>query len=1840
MAGVRSFERIAIVNRGEPAVRLINAVEEQNHRHDGHTRTIALYTEPDEHALFVRRADEAYALGSATFTDEQGRRQVRYLDYDALEEALIASRADAAWVGWGFVAEHAAFAAMCERLGVCFIGPSAHVMRRLGDKITSKQVAESSDVPVVPWSGGAVASLEEARAHAARLVYPLFVKATAGGGGRGIRRVDSLEELEAAFESARAEARNAFGDDTVFLENLVPRARHIEVQIIGDSAGQVWPVGVRDCSVQRKNQKIFEEAPSPALSPEQDLAVRQAAARLGSTAGYQNAGTVEFLFDPVSDQFWFMEVNARLQVEHPITEVTTGLDLVKLQLHVAGGGLLEGEPPATVGHAIEARVNAEDPEAGFRPSPGRIEVLHLPTGPGLRIDAGVDEGDEIAAEFDSMIAKVIAFGRDRAEALARLRRALDNTAIVIRDGTTNKAFLQALLADPEVASAHADVGWVDRLTAAGHLPAVRHADVAVIAAAVDAYLEQLAVEIRQFRGSALRGRPDVDVEVGRTVGLRYRGQAYSLDVQRLGPSIFRVDVDGFSVIVAREDQGKSGYRVELGDQSRRVRSMVHGVIHQVEVDGQPHRITHDEGGILRAPAPAVVVSIDVRPGDEVAPGDRLAVIEAMKMETAIDADFSGVVEEVLVPTNAQVGAGTPLMVVRPVESDGAHEEARIDFGPLTAPDVTHDRCRHYLDGVRQLLLGFDIDPDRLAAMARSGDTPCPDALDAADRHEREASILGIFADIVSLFRREPDLDDVDDLSRWSTEEYLFDYLRRPESGGRELPDSFVEQLRRTLAHFGCQSLDPSAELDAALHRIVISQRRMERQLAPVIQILESRLEQADPGGDAALRQLLGRVAAEARNRYPAVHDLAHELSYRIFDEPFLDEIRRRAFAEAEANLAVLAADPTNDEHARRVEALVGCTQPLKTLLSDRFFEVPSLRGPIVEVMTRRYYRTRELEGLRIGEIGGHHYCSAAYDHDDRRIELFSMHVGYDDLASAAEVLRPLIEQMEPGHEAVADIYVWRTDRDPEPDRTSETIAAVLSATLGAHALRRIVVAISHAGSGVGMSNVLHFTFRPDDAGGYHEEAVYRGLHPMMGKRLELWRLDRFDLTRLPSPEDVYLFHGRALDNPRDERLFALAEVRDLTPIRDHEGNLVRVPEAERVTHNVLGVIRRYQARLPAHQRLQSNRVFLYVWPPLDLTSDELTHLVERLAPDTEGLGLQKVQILARIRDTEDEPQRRVLEAVNPSGGEVRIRMRTPTTEPIRPLQSYDQKVARLRQRGLTHPHELIAMLAPAADSRHGVPSGAFVEHDLVDERLEPIERAAGENTANVVVGAIHNRTVRYPDGVHRVIILGDPSRGMGNLAEPECRRIIAAIGLAEETGVPVEWFAVSAGALIAMDSGTENMDWIARVLRRIIEFTQAGGEINVVVAGINVGAQPYWNAEATMLMHTRGVLIMLPDSAMVLTGKEALDFSGGVSAEDNIGIGGYERIMGPNGQAQYFARDLADACRLLLQHYEYTYIAPGEALARPAWTNDPGDRDVRHAPHGGHFETVGEVFDEATNPGRKQPFEIRRVMAAVVDQDHPTLERWYGMRDAEVAVVWDAFLAGRPISLIGFESKNLPRPGFVPADGPDHWTSGTLFPMGSRKVARAINAASGNRPLVVLANLSGFDGSPESMRRRQLEFGAEIGRAVVNFSGPLVFCVVSRYHGGAFVVFSGALNDNLEVAAIEGSHASVIGGAPAAAVVFARDVRARAAADPRVQDLEVALAGAEGPERARLGRELAACRDEVYAEKLGQVAAEFDREHDVQRAQRVGSVDTIIPAGGLRPYLIEAVERGIDRAAG
>ncbi len=1851
------FRRIAIVNRGEAAMRLIHAVRDLNAERPGEPAiaTLALYTDAERTAMFVREADEAYPLGPAA-----GR---PYLDHDLLARVLREAKADAVWVGWGFVAEDADFADLVESLGITFIGPSGEAMRSLGDKIGSKLIAEEVGVPVAPWSRGPVDSLDEALAAAERIGYPLMLKATAGGGGRGIRRVDAPGDLVDAYQRTREEAERAFGSGVVFLEKLVTGARHVEVQLIADGQGTAWALGVRDCSVQRRNQKVIEESASPLLDAAQTAELKAAAERLALAVDYRGAGTVEFLYHPGERLFAFLEVNTRLQVEHPITEVTNDFDLVKAQLQVAAGGRLT-DRPVEQGHAVEARLNAEDPDRDFAPAPGRITRLDLPVGPGIRVDTGVAEGDAIPADFDSMIAKIIASGRTREEALGRLRRAMAETTVIIDGGTTNKSFVLELLHRPEVIDGSADTGWIDRVRADGGLIADRYWPVALVAAAIEAYQEVEQREIARLLETARGGRPQAQHAAGMPVDLKLRGVAHRLVVFRTGPGHYRVRIGQAAADVRIERLDEAHGRLQIGAQRYRIVTDTHGPVHLIEVNGITHRVSRDEGGVLRSPAPALVVATPVAVGAEVAAGAPVVVLESMKMETAIVAPFAARVRELHVMAGSQVESQAPLVRLEPLGDGEAETETaggEVEL-PRASGDASIDaRLARLLAELSAHLMGYDTDvaTDTLAAYLGAREEARAEGLDVLGG---EIGLFSLYADLAELSRNRPAGEqDNTELRIHSDREHFHGYLRSLDAARAGLPDQFVRRLERALAHYGVDSLDRTPVLDEAVFRIFLAQQRVAADVQVVLAILDRWIGQPAPDAELAgpARAQLERLVRSTQRRFPAVSDVARSVRFRWFDQPQVDAEREQVLAAVAGEVADLAAHPEAPDYAARIAALSAIPERLVLTLAERLSHGITAHEPLLEVLTRKHYGDRELSGVRALTVGGRAVVVADYVLDGRPAHAVTTIATADELSSdgpvaaiVAEQLaaaglgerRPAVDEPKPSPggsggnlpEAVVEIYVaWPNASDPGAADGSRKpldharLAAALQPQLAGWPLdgvRRIVIAACSADG-----NVDYATFRPDASGDLAEDERIRGVHPMVFRRLNLWRLREFDATRLPAPRGVLLFECVAKSNPADRRLVAMAEVNQLAAVRDENGRLIGLPHAERAVENGLEAIRRTRAARGAEgSQLDMNHVWVYVWPEIDIDLRDVMALQHKLTPLSDGTGIEEVLAEGTFVHDGQPPSRLAIRFQSKPGRGVTASVEPPPTEPLQPLDDYAAKVLRARRRGLVYPYELSETLAG--------PGGELIELDLAEvapgepDRLVGVQRPPGRNRAGIICAKVTTRTPLHPEGITRVVLSGDPTRGLGAVAEAECRRIIAALDLATELGVPVEWYTLSSGARISMDSGTENMDWVGAALRRIVEFTQAGGEINIVVAGINVGAQPYWNAEATMLMHTRGILVMTPDSAMVLTGKQSLDFSGGVSAEDNFGIGGYDRVMGPNGQAQYWAPDLAGAFRVLMGHYESTWVAPGESGPRRAATSDPFDRDISDHPHSGEFATVGQIFSREHNPDRKKAFDIRTVIAAVCDADHPRTERWAGMADADTAVVIDARIGGRSVAVLGIESHPVPRVGFPPTDGPDTYTAGTLFPKSSKKAARAINAASGNRPLVVLANLSGFDGSPESMRRLQLEYGAEIGRAIVNFRGPIVFVVISRYHGGAFVVFSKRLNPNMTVLALEGSFASVIGGAPAAAVVFAGDVAKRTAADPRVAALEARLRVARAEAKAALQLELAEARAVVRAEKISEVAGEFDAIHDIHRAVRVGSVDRVITAAELRPAIISTLD--------
>ncbi|HEX7536683.1 MAG TPA: biotin carboxylase N-terminal domain-containing protein, partial [Dermatophilaceae bacterium] len=934
------IRRIAIVNRGEAAMRLIHAVRELNAQGGEQLETVALYTDGERSAMFVREADSAYPLGPAADRP--------YLDLAVLERALTETGSDAAWVGWGFVAEDPSFAEMCERIGVTFIGPSAAAMRRLGDKIGSKLLAEEVGVPVAPWSRGAVDDIGAAHAAAREIGYPLMLKATAGGGGRGIRMVGSDDELTEAFERTRDEAARAFGNGALFLERLVSGARHVEVQVIADGQGTAWALGVRDCSVQRRNQKVIEESASPLLDDEQVDDLKTSAERLALAVDYCGAATVEFLYHPGDRTFAFLEVNTRLQVEHSITELTTGFDLVKGQLHVASGGRLKGSRPTETGHAIEARLNAEDPDRDFAPSPGRILLLNLPSGPGIRVDTGIGPSDVIPADFDSMIAKVIAFGLTRDEALSRLRRALGDTTVLIEGGTTNKSFLLDLLDQPEIIDGSADTGWIDRVRGQGRLQPERYSGVALVAAAIEAYEEQEQAERLHFLATAHGGRPQARHEVGRAIDLKLRGASHRVTVAQVGPTRFRVgfgegqrdrqvdaDLEKFDAYVGR---------LVIGDRRFRLVSATHGPVHQIEVNSTTHRVTRDEGGVMRSPAPALVIAVPVAVGDHVDAGAPVLVLESMKMETVLRAPYAARVRELMVSTGGQVETGTPVVRLEPVtdsESGTPGASAPVARPELLdlpgSPEATATTtAARSLDDLRSLLLGFDLaDGDATRTLAHYQRARAELASTGELPLHREIEVFSTFADLSELARNRPAAEEGAVELVHSPREHFHAYLRSLDVDREHLPDTFRRRLTRALAHYDVTELERGPALEEAVFRIFLAQRTSSDLV--VIPLLQHWMAGPPPVGAVARQahEVLDRLVLATQLRHPMVGDLARSARFRWFDQPVVETDRSAVLAGVGDELSYLSDHPDADDYRTRLDALAAIPEQIVQFLAAR-----------------------------------------------------------------------------------------------------------------------------------------------------------------------------------------------------------------------------------------------------------------------------------------------------------------------------------------------------------------------------------------------------------------------------------------------------------------------------------------------------------------------------------------------------------------------------------------------------------------------------------------------------------------------------------------------------------------------------------------------------------------------------------------------------------------------------------------------------------------------------------------------------------------------------------------
>ncbi|MCB9744697.1 MAG: ATP-grasp domain-containing protein [Alphaproteobacteria bacterium] len=630
-----SITKVLIANRGEIAVRVIRACRELG------MASVAVFSDADRGALHVREADEAVRVGPPPSAES-------YLNIPALLEAAARTGADAVHPGYGFLSENAGFAQAVLDAGLSWIGPSPEAIAAMGDKVRARALMQAAGVPVVPGT--------EDVSQAARLGLPVLVKAAAGGGGRGMRLVSQASELEAAIAGAQREALGAFGDDRVFVERYVEQGRHIEVQVLGDSHGRVIALGERECSVQRRHQKVIEEAPSVAVSPALRARLEAAAVQAAEAVSYVGAGTVEFLYDEARGEFYFLEMNTRLQVEHPVTEQVTGVDLVRLQLEVAMGGRVP-ESVSLSGWSIEARLYAEDPAQGYLPQSGRLADLCFAELPGVRIDSGVETGDTISIHYDPMIAKVIASGGDREEARRRLVRALQRLSVL--GITTNREQLLAILQHEDFVSGAISTRWLGEV-ALDLEPSPRLGRLARLCALASELSKPRALLPGVPKGwRNLRSR-DMELSVsGEVLRWRAEGQgwrvglgenAIRMEFAQVDDVTLRMFVDGH-VFMARVVERGGGW-------------FVHTPYGAMSLERDPvfpdHGASQDEGGCA-APMPGKVLRVEVEVGQSVQAGQALVVLEAMKMEQVLRAPRDGVIAAVKASVGEQVEAGTALI---------------------------------------------------------------------------------------------------------------------------------------------------------------------------------------------------------------------------------------------------------------------------------------------------------------------------------------------------------------------------------------------------------------------------------------------------------------------------------------------------------------------------------------------------------------------------------------------------------------------------------------------------------------------------------------------------------------------------------------------------------------------------------------------------------------------------------------------------------------------------------------------------------------------------------------------------------------------------------------------------------------------------------------------------------------------------------------------------------------------------------------------------------------------------------------------------------------------------
>ncbi|HEX6916798.1 MAG TPA: biotin/lipoyl-containing protein, partial [Phycicoccus sp.] len=1171
--------RLAVIERGEPAVRLLAAIGnlDVDTGEPPMTRVLVL-SEPRERAWYAREADETIQVGGEpTATDD-------------VVAALLEARVDAVWIGGVPCRDQAALVSACEQAGLSVIGPTSDTVRRLATRDGLAAAAEEADLGLLPLGA-------DLTGH-----------------------------------------------------------RLLEVDVLADSAGTVWAMGPREVTVRRGEHLVLAETPPPGLDEERTAALTEAARRLAGVVGYRGAGVVGFALGPDGTTS-LTGVDTLARADHALLEEVTGVSFLGLRIRLARGDLLVHDAPRQDGYAVEARLLAHDPARGFAPSGGTLQVLSLPVGTRVRVDASLHDGDVVDADVDSLIATVTAWGHGRAEALGRLRRALQRTVVVLSGGGSNRCGLLALLARPEVVAGAVTAGWYDGVLASGEL-APSPDPLAVVAAAVEAYEADLSLVRSSFFASAERGRPEQPEEVGTQVQLAYRGADYRLRVDRVGPDRYRIH-DGVTVEARVDRLGDFQRQVTCGGQRRRVvASELEGAF-RLEIDGVAHTVTRVDGLVVRAGWPALVSQVLVEPGQQVHRGEPVAVLESMKMVTTVTAPFDGLVTSVPVVANSQVERGAPLMRIRASRELAAaadlasaeHEQGELDLAVLGVDDATTGttRCEQVYADLVPYLLGYDRDPVEVRALVRAqrtlsaGRAPDDPLLAAC-----EDDLLDLFADIAALYRPRTEAEELAEDPDWlpgNTQEYFIAYLQWLDADRAGLPDRYRVRLEAALRRYGVSGLGGTRAVQTALLWMFRSFARVP-ELAPVVTaILERRLAHVGrlrAGAGPDLRNRLARLTRACEGRQQAVADLARDVEFQYFDAPVLDRIVADVAAEMTGHLAALRQDALRADRADRVDRLVWCPQPLRGILLRAWLDglddptLGAYRDCILEVYARRFYRIRDLHGLDHEVVEGRQLAFAKYENEGTGIHLVVAYLPAEDLPAVAHAVATHLRTVPTDREVVVDLVLWRRgERTEIEDLAAEAAGWVDACDFGRPLHRLDLTVTSIVDDDTGALRTQLVTFRQGPEGGpFVEDRLYRNLHPMLGKRLDLWRLSNFDLERLPSPEDVYLFSGVAHENPKDHRLFALAEVRDLVAVRDETTGTVTYPRLGRMGLQALAAMRTALAAYPPKERPVANRLVLSIRPTWDIPSSQLPGLAAAYEPLARGAGLEKLVLHVQVPETD------------------------------------------------------------------------------------------------------------------------------------------------------------------------------------------------------------------------------------------------------------------------------------------------------------------------------------------------------------------------------------------------------------------------------------------------------------------------------------------------------------------------------------------------------------------------------------------------------------------------------